>query len=113
MNVFAKFDEIPSMILEVIKETKRFRHTVGRTLGQRENSIPSHKGGEGGGYNECSIYMNVINSNMLGTQNITYEFNMRFRHGETKKIKPALLHELSEACIKAAIKQQPNNKYAD
>ena len=27
MNVFAKFDEIPSMILEVIKETKRYRHT--------------------------------------------------------------------------------------
>ena len=43
MNVFAKFDEIPSMILEVIKERKRFGHTVGRTFGQRENSIPSHK----------------------------------------------------------------------
>ena len=27
MNVFAKFDEIPSMILEVIKETKRYGHT--------------------------------------------------------------------------------------
>ena len=33
MNVFAKFDEIPSMILEVIKETKRYGHTVGRTDG--------------------------------------------------------------------------------
>ena len=47
MNVYAKFAEIPSMILEVIKETKRYGHTVGRTdgrtLGQRENSIPSHK----------------------------------------------------------------------
>ena len=31
MNVFAKFDEIPSMILEVIKETKRYGHTDGRT----------------------------------------------------------------------------------
>ena len=31
MNVFAKFDEIPSMILEVIQETKRYGHTVGRT----------------------------------------------------------------------------------
>ena len=27
MNVFAKFDEIPSMILKVIKETKRYGHT--------------------------------------------------------------------------------------
>ena len=42
MNVFAKFDEIPLMILEVIKETKHYEHTVGRTIG-RENSIPSHK----------------------------------------------------------------------
>ena len=41
MKVFAKFDEIPSMILEVIKETKRYGHTFGRTfvrsVGQREN----------------------------------------------------------------------------
>ena len=33
MNVFAKFDEILSMILEVIGETKRYGHTVGRTDG--------------------------------------------------------------------------------
>ena len=42
MNVFAKFDEIPSMILEVIKEIKRYGHTVGQSFGrsdgQRENS---------------------------------------------------------------------------
>ena len=31
MNVFAKFDEIPSMILQDIKETKRYEHTVGRS----------------------------------------------------------------------------------
>ena len=47
MNVFAKFDEITSMILQDIKETKRYGHTVGRTdgrmVGQRENSIHSHK----------------------------------------------------------------------
>ena len=36
MNVFAKFDEIPSMILEVIKETKRFGHTVGRLVGRTD-----------------------------------------------------------------------------
>ena len=50
MIVFAKSDEIPSLILQDIKETKcyghknvsdkkHFRHMVG----QRENSIPSHK----------------------------------------------------------------------
>ena len=30
MNVFTKFYEIPSMFLEVIKETKRYGHTVSR-----------------------------------------------------------------------------------
>ena len=37
MKVFAKFDEIPSMILEVIKETKRYGHTFGRTVGRSDN----------------------------------------------------------------------------
>ena len=66
MNVFAKFDEIPSMLLQDIKETKPYGHTFvcsdGRMDdGQRENSISSHKhslrgggggGGGGVGYNE-------------------------------------------------------------
>ena len=43
MNVFAKFDEIPSMILKVIMETKRYGRTHGWKDGQRENSIPTHK----------------------------------------------------------------------
>ena len=51
MKVFAKFDEIPSMTLQDIKETKRHGHTFVRSFvplfvrsdGQRENSIPSHK----------------------------------------------------------------------
>ena len=45
--MFAKFDEIPSMIFDVIKETKRYGHTFvwsdGPSDGQRENSIPYHK----------------------------------------------------------------------
>ena len=53
MNVFAKFDEILSMILQDIMETKRYGQAVVRTVrrsdGQRENSIPSHKLGGGGG----------------------------------------------------------------
>ena len=36
MNVFAKFDEIPSMILEIIKETKRYGR-YGHTVGQSDN----------------------------------------------------------------------------
>ena len=40
MNVFAKFDEIPSMILQDIKETKR---PDGHLDGQRDN-------GRGGGW---------------------------------------------------------------
>ena len=33
MNVFAKFDEIPSMILQDIKETKGYGRTVGQSFG--------------------------------------------------------------------------------
>ena len=40
MNMFARFDENPAMTLQVIKETKRYGGTDGRTDGQRENSIP-------------------------------------------------------------------------
>ena len=57
-----QIDEIPSMILEVIKETKRYGHTfvrsVGRSDGQRENSIPSHKPPTNtvcGGYNDIAF----------------------------------------------------------
>ena len=32
MNLFAKFDEIPSMILQDIKETKRYGHKDGRSF---------------------------------------------------------------------------------
>ena len=39
---FAKFDEIPSMTLQDIKETKRYRHTFVRLVGC-ENSIPPNK----------------------------------------------------------------------
>ena len=42
MNKYARFDEIPSLTLKDIKETKRHGRTDGRTDG-RENSIPSHK----------------------------------------------------------------------
>ena len=49
MNVFAKFDEIPSKTLQDIKETKCHGHTFVRSDGQRENSIPSHKHSVRGG----------------------------------------------------------------
>ena len=62
MNVFAKFDEIPSMILQDIKEIKRYGHksvSDTQSFGQRENSIPSQNslgggggGGGGGGYKD-------------------------------------------------------------
>ena len=58
MNVFAKFDEIPSMTLQNIKETKCYGQTFVRSVGQHENSIPSHKLG-GRGYNDtlCVTYI--------------------------------------------------------
>ena len=43
MNKYARFDEIPSMTLKDIKETKHYGRTDGWTGGQLENSIPTHK----------------------------------------------------------------------
>ena len=40
MYVFARFDEIPSMTLQDIEETKCYGQTA-HTYGQSENSIPS------------------------------------------------------------------------
>ena len=37
MNVFAKFEEIPSMVLQDIKETKRLGHSVGRLFVRTDN----------------------------------------------------------------------------
>ena len=57
MNMFARFDENPAMTVRVIKETKRYGRTDGRTHGwtdgQRENSIPptNKVWGRVGGYN--------------------------------------------------------------
>ena len=58
--MFARFDENPAMTLQVIKETKRYRRTEGRTDGRTDNVKtvypPSNKvlggggGGGGGGY---------------------------------------------------------------
>ena len=62
MNVFAKFYEIPSMILQDIKEKKRYgRKNVSdtRSVGQLENSIPSHKHSLRG-YNNFGVKLHVI-----------------------------------------------------
>ena len=37
MNMFARFNENPAMILQDIKEKKRYRRTDGRTDGRTDN----------------------------------------------------------------------------
>ena len=39
MNVFAEFDEIPSMIFQDIKITKRYGHTDGRSFGRSNETV--------------------------------------------------------------------------
>ena len=66
MKVFAKFDEIPSMILEVIKETKRYGHTFGRTVGRSDNvkTVYPPTNTVCGGYNETKDFnMHYLRSN--------------------------------------------------
>ena len=57
--MFARFDENPAMTLQVIKETKRYGRTDGRTDGQRENSIPPTNK-VCGGYNYCLMQVESI-----------------------------------------------------
>ena len=59
MNMFARFDENPAMTLQVIKETKRYGRTDGRTDGQRENSIPPTNK-VCGGYNKSLIWIQPV-----------------------------------------------------
>ena len=74
MNMFARFDENPTMTLRVIKETKRYgrtdgrthgrtdARTDGRTHGQRENSIPPTNK-VCGGYNNCQDIVHTTGHN--------------------------------------------------
>ena len=68
MNMFARFDENPAMTLRVIKETKRYGRTDGRTDGQRENSIPPTNK-VCGGYNKCCRKINAIKT-CYGSENV-------------------------------------------
>ena len=54
MNVFAKFDEIPSMILQDIMETKRYGHTVGRSDNVKTVYPPTNT--VCGGYNNATSH---------------------------------------------------------
>ena len=57
------------MILQDIKETKRYghthTHTVGRTDGQRENSIPTHKDSLRG-YNYVELESSMLHAKIMG-----------------------------------------------
>ena len=63
MNVYARFDEIPSITLKDIKKIKRY----GRMDGQRENSIPAHKHSlrGGGGYNDFFHHSTFLRTSSL------------------------------------------------
>ena len=54
--MFAKFDEIPAMTLQDIKETKCY----GRTHTQRENNIQTKFGGGGGGGTKSKVMVNIL-----------------------------------------------------
>ena len=62
MNVFAKFDEIPSMILEVIKETKHYGQTVFRTDNVKTVYPPTNTvcGGYNDEFSSHDSYFNLL-----------------------------------------------------
>ena len=81
--MFAKFDEIPSMILQDIKETKRYGHTVGRTDNVKTVYPPTNT--VCGGYNQpaCgqtdqSLYFVNINLDILMSTPAFIHYNKSF-----------------------------------
>ena len=72
MNVFAKFDELPSMILEVIKKTKRYGHTDGRSVRRSDNVKtvypPTNTVAGGGGYNNLAFPKHPEEEELLRTE---------------------------------------------
>ena len=61
MKVFAKFDEIPSMNFEVIKETKRYGHAFGRSDGRTDNvkTVYPPTNTVCGGYNKIILIIHL------------------------------------------------------
>ena len=72
--MFASFDENPAMTLQVIKETKRYGRTDGRTDGQRENSIPPTNK-VCGGYNYRLMQIKSIAECSSGAFCITFDLH--------------------------------------
>ena len=69
MNVFAKFDEIPSMTLQDIKETKRYGHTFVRSFVRTDGrtdvkTVYPPTNTVCGGYNNTHL-LSVINKPVL------------------------------------------------
>ena len=59
MNEYARFDEIPSMTLKDIKETKRYRRTDGRMDTVKTVYPPTNT--VCGGYNYCLVKFTCLN----------------------------------------------------
>ena len=65
MNVFAKFDEIPSMILQDIKETKRYGHTHARTDNVKTVYTPTNT--------VCGGYKNLTHTKVITKKDKMYK----------------------------------------
>ena len=61
MNVFAKFDEIPSITLQDIKETKRYGHTFVRSFVRTDGRTDNVKTVYPPTNTVCGGYKNVNN----------------------------------------------------
>ena len=66
MNVFAKFDEIPSMLLQDIKETKRYGHTFVRSFGRTDvKTVYPPTNTVCGGYNNHVLFYTLSDHSFL------------------------------------------------
>ena len=66
MNVFAKFDEIPSMILQDIKETKSYGHkNVSDTRSDNVKTVYPPTNTVCGGYNKDQRTNGPVNAHLI------------------------------------------------
>ena len=75
MKVFAKFDEIPSMNLQDIKETKRYGHTFVRSFVRMDNvkTVYPPTNTVCGGYNNFFFNFSPIDLHIILYQQTKFE----------------------------------------
>ena len=127
MSMFAKFDEIPAMTLQDIKETKHYRRMHRHTDGQRENSIPTTNK-VCGGYKESIICVRMGQKKSLSDHRLSSlmmpnsdpqegffypTLTLRIVPRRVRIIRMKISTSYSKICVKQPLKNRQNKDLND